>query len=765
MSYTKFPIACWQDAQQTFYARTVSGSDVSAADADQKKCLEQIRAALIWMSENRYVERPEFETPQIETLTIPVRTAEQAQGQRWPAKEMSYLQLPCIWGKRDDDSVACSLPTLKIVFSCDDEKSFREIAIEEAQAKLNGLPQSAIAAMLPAGQMQVDTLNVALGEYKDREHHLRFQALETIANPLTGKAAKKQFNQPWCRDDEVRRLVNLFSQTDGNLLLVGPRGVGKSTILMWAARELLQKRREVARKEEETKRKVPVACPVWSTSAQRVVAGMQYLGQWEQRLEAVIAELAEFQGVLCFDRLGLLLKAGGGDSSSSIASFIAPFLQNRELRVVIEATREELDQCRVELPGFENLFQLFEVEPMSEEQSWTVLNHLGQNYQRNHQVKFAEDSVPLCTRLFRRFMPYDSFPGKSVGFWKSLFEKARRKHRKTVSADDLVSSFTDLTGLPESLIRDQVGLPVAEIRQWFEQRIIGQPEACQSLTNVITTFKAGLNDPQKPIGVMLFCGPTGVGKTETVKALTQFMFGNAASEQTESGSRTLIQDRLVRLDMSEYAGLGAGQKLIMQPDGQPSQWIKRLRQQPFSIVLLDEVEKASAEVFDVLMGVFDEGRLTDRWGRVTDFRSSIIIMTSNLGVTSKDPVGFNSDSDQGFESSVRKFFRPEFFNRIDKIVPFSSLDEKSIAQIAEMELQRIAQRDGVQSRKIALTWDREVVDFLVQRGFSNKLGARPLQRAIERHVSVPLSRRIAEHPDLEECTLSFVLTNDQIVVQ
>ena len=165
------------------------------------------------------------------------------------------------------------------------------------------------------------------------------------------------------------------------------------------------------------------------------------------------------------------------------------------------------------------------------------------------------------------------------------------------------------------------------------------------------------------------------------------------------------------------------------------------------------------------MGVFDEGRLTDRWGRVTDFRSSIIIMTSNLGVTSKDPVGFNSDSDQGFESSVRKFFRPEFFNRIDKIVPFSSLDEKSIAQIAEMELQRIAQRDGVQSRKIALTWDREVVDFLVQRGFSNKLGARPLQRAIERHVSVPLSRRIAEHPDLEECTLSFVLTNDQIVVQ
>ena len=765
MSYTKFPVAFWQDAQRTFYARTVSGSDVSAADADPKKCLEQIRAALIWMSENRYVERPEFETPQIETLTIPVRTAEQAQGQRWPAKEMSYLRLPCIWGRRGDDSVACSLPTLAIDFSCDDEKNFREIAIEEAQGKLNGLPQADIGAMLPVGQMQVDTLNVALREYKDREQHLRFEALETVANPLTGKAAKKQFNQPWCRDEEVKKLVRLFSQTDGNLLLVGPRGVGKSTILMWAAREVLQQRREVVKAEDKTKRKAPVPCPVWSTNAQRIVAGMQYLGEWEQRLEAVIAELAEFQGVLCFDSLGLLLKSGGKDASSSIASFIAPFLQNRELRVVIETTREELDQCRLELPGFENLFQLFEVEPMSEQQSWTVLNRLGQNYQRNHHLQFEEDSVQLCTRLFRRFMPYDSFPGKSVGFWKSLFEKARREQRKAVSADDLVTSFTDLTGLPESLIRDQVGLPVAEVRQWFEQRIIGQSEACQSLTNVIATFKAGLNDPQKPIGVMLFCGPTGVGKTETVKALTRFMFGNATSEQTETKSRTLIQDRLVRLDMSEYAGLGAGQKLIMQPNGQPSEWIKRLRQQPFSIVLLDEVEKASVEVFDVLMGVFDEGRLTDRWGRVTDFRSSIVIMTSNLGVSSKEPVGFSGDSDRGFESSVRKFFRPEFFNRIDKIVPFSSLDEKSIAAIAEMELQRIAQRDGVLSRKIDLVWDRKVVDFLVRQGFSSKLGARPLQRAIERYVSVPLSRRIAEHPDLAQCTLSLVLTNEEVVVQ
>ena len=743
MSYTKFPIVWWKDAQETYYARTVSGEEVCAADSDLKKCIKQIKSAMLWQSENTFVREPDFEEPKLESIKVAIRTSEQFLEQRHLSNEQTYLTVPCVWGRRDDGSIVCNVPTLRLSFHCDSEDDFRDIAREQIQSRLNGCSQTSLAARLPEGELSVETINVKLGESKQVQWTFDCDNLVTVANPLTGRHSRKQFNPPINRDEEVGQLHRRFRLGQGNTLIVGPRGVGKSTIVAAAARKFHDSRREQAKSNAESevdviKARTPA---VWMCSADRIVAGMRYLGEWEERMESVIEELAEFQGILCFERLDSLCRLGGGeDASASIASFLAPFIQNRELRVVIEATREELDQCRLLLPGFENLFEIFEVEPMSEEIAQQVLSSLGQEFTRNHKIEYEAGAASLCQRLFRRFMPYDTFPGKCVGFWQNLFETAKRDRVPKIDQDRVVSAFIDLTGLPESLIRDKVSLPASEICDWFEDRIIGQPAPCKSLTDVIATFKAGLNDPKRPVGVMLFCGPTGVGKTETVKALTRFMFGNATTSN-EQEKLAIVRERLVRLDMSEFSGPGAAQRLTIQSNGQPGELVKRLRQQPFSIVLFDEIEKASSEVFDVLMGVMDEGRLTDKWGRVTDFRSAIIIMTSNLGVQTKEAVGFQSENDSGFEAGVRKFFRPEFFNRIDRVVSFSSLSPQSVRQIAEIELRALSQREGFSSRRLKLDWDSEVIKHLVNKGYSQKLGARPLQRTIEQAISLRMLSR------------------------
>ena len=233
--------------------------------------------------------------------------------------------------------------------------------------------------------------------------------------------------------------------------------------------------------------------------------------------------------------------------------------------------------------------------------------------------------------------------------------------------------------------------------------------------------------------MLLFCGPTGVGKTELAKAISQFLFG--------SGER---KDRLVRLDMSEYSSPGAAERIIGAADGEPSDLIKRFRQQPFSVLLLDEIEKAAPEVFDMLLGVFDEGRLTDCHGRLTTFRSALIIMTSNLGADRMTPFGLSKQPAGTYNAEAMSFFRPEFFNRIDAVVIFDALQESTVRQIAVNELNRIAEREGLARHAIRLEWSDAVVDLLVKRGYDVRYGARPLQRAIEELVVTPLARFLIE---------------------
>jgi ATP-dependent Clp protease ATP-binding subunit ClpC len=283
--------------------------------------------------------------------------------------------------------------------------------------------------------------------------------------------------------------------------------------------------------------------------------------------------------------------------------------------------------------------------------------------------------------------------------------------------------------------------------------VIGQPDAASTAAGLVTTIKAGLADPGRPFGVLLFCGPTGVGKTEMVQTLARYCFGADGAK-----------DRLVRLDMSEYSGWGAAQRLLQAPNGRPAAWIERVRQQPFCVVLFDEIEKASSEVFDSLLALMDEGRLSDRFGRVTQFRSAIIVMTSNLGANASAAAGFVPSAGPSYESEVSQFFRPEFFNRLDAVVTFRALSASDVEAIARKELTELAAREGFVAAGIRLECSEPLVAAVARAGYDHRFGARPLQRAIERMVATPLARWRVANPTKHNLTVKIGLDGQAAVV-
>jgi ATP-dependent Clp protease ATP-binding subunit ClpC len=363
----------------------------------------------------------------------------------------------------------------------------------------------------------------------------------------------------------------------------------------------------------------------------------------------------------------------------------------------------------------------------------------------------------LIYRLFRRFLPYEAFPGKTVNFTTMLYERAKSEHLTQITSDRVIGAFVKATGLPELFLRDEVSLEERDLQAFFEHEVIGQTEACRAATSAVLTFKSGLNDPARPISVLLFTGPTGVGKTELSRSLARFLFG--AAEDSE---------RFVRLDMSEYSLPGSAERLIAGPSGEPSEFINQMRRQPFAVVLFDEIEKADEGVFDLLLSVFDEGRLTDRFGRTTHFQSAVIIMTSNLGATASETPGFGAGDEVAsstYHRAAQIFFRPEFYNRIDSILSFNALGKDNVRRIAIKELDALTAREGMMKKNIKLAWTDRVVDHVVQLGFESRLGARPLQRMIEKEIVTSLALYLNANPHLHDSriTVDFDVATGRVI--
>jgi ATP-dependent Clp protease ATP-binding subunit ClpC len=429
-----------------------------------------------------------------------------------------------------------------------------------------------------------------------------------------------------------------------------------------------------------------------------------------------------------------------------------PYQQRAELRLIAEATPAELDAIRRLLPGLADLFQIITVPPFSRTQAISCLNQIAAAQRQNLKIDVERELIDTVYRLFARFVPYHPFPGKTTAFVADLFDRAARQDRDRISPADAIALFVQQTGVPEIFLRDELPLDIERVVQRLHAEVIGQEGACRAAAGVVTTFKAGLNDPGRPLGVLLFAGPTGVGKTQLAQSLAHFLYGGA-SDGGDIAMRPKEQ-RLVRLDMSEYAGPDAAGRFLGSPDSGPADWIQKIRQQPFTVLLLDEIEKAAPAVFDMLLGVFDEGRLTDPWGRLTHFKSAVIIMTSNLGASAGGAFGLSRSAPPIYESEAMGFFRPEFFNRVDAVVTFDPLAPETIRAIAEKELRDLAQREGLMRSKLQLRWTAALVDHLAREGFDARYGARPLQRAIEMLVVTPLSKFLVDHP-IRDATITI----------
>ena len=761
----RFPVLIWEDFAGSYTGRLVDdeedpGVQLAAVGGSVREVLQQLKEYLLWSFQSEPLRStPDFHDPQLLEFRVDVRPEYQVNGRIYPSDEPVSLRVACVHGRQESGMLVCALPMFGIQFYYYGSKALRTLVTTYVQESLKNHTPQQLSRYLPPKSVRLEEILVSGGKPRATTTTglPELVHLKVVADPVGSDAMHRSFSRPHTRERQVAELAKLLARERTSVLLVGDTGVGKTSVLVEAVRQVEREWSKVETAGSEASGSS--SHKVWLASAGRLIAGMKYLGQWQERCESLIEELARIDGVLAVEKLLELIVSGGASETDGIAAFLSPFVERGELRIVGEATPAELDACRRLLPGFVAAFRILQIPPFTEAEALSALNAYCATIERNSDVRLDSNGRALIYHLFKRFLPYEGFPGKTVNFTSRMYEVAKTNRLNEIGKDQIIGEFVKLTGLPEIFLRDEVSLDEQDVRVFFESEVIGQPEACRAATSSVLTFKAGLNDPGRPLGVLLFTGPTGVGKTELARSLARFFFGEAE-----------ISERFVRLDMSEYSLPGSAERLIAGPYGEPSEFINRMRRQPLAVVLLDEIEKADEGVFDVLLSVFDEGRLTDRFGRTTYFSSALIIMTSNLGSLKGDPPGFGSGetSYTPYDRAAQMFFRPEFYNRIDAILSFRSLDRESVRRIVEKELNSLTSREGLKKRGITLSWSQRLVDHLARQGFNARLGARPLQRTIESQLVSPLASYLNRenlphdsklHLDWDEDGLRVLISN------
>jgi ATP-dependent Clp protease ATP-binding subunit ClpA len=563
--------------------------------------------------------------------------------------------------------------------------------------------------------------------------------LDEVATDVT----KEKLPQAYEMNETVARLAEVLTgRNPRSVLLTGKSGVGKTAVFY----ELVRRRSEFRLGHT----------PFYATSGSRLVAGMSGFGMWQERCGKVWREAAKQKAILHFGNLLELMEVGKhAASDQGIAAFFRPYITRGDLLCVVECTPEQMPIIERQDPHLAESFFHINVEEPSLEQGRTILlnDAVARSKKGVARIDFA--GLEMLDRLHRRYATYSAYPGRPLRFLKNLLQD-RQDELITVSA--VTERFSEETGLPLFLLKDELPLDLRETHEWFSQRVIGQPESVNLVVDLLATVKARLTRAGKPIASLMFIGPTGVGKTEMAKSLAEFLFRD--------------RNRLIRFDMSEYADELSVGRLIGGAWGKEGLLTAKVREQPFAVILLDEFEKAHPSFFDLLLQVLGEGRLSDSLGRVAEFTNTVVIMTSNLGAeTYKQSAPGFQEADNATEKArdhflkaVRAFVRPEFFNRLDRIVPFAPLDEATVLRIAYRELERLARRDGLLYRGVELQISDEVARHLARRGYDARYGARPLKRAIERELLVPLAEGLNQQTADVSLRAEVRVTRDRLAV-
>lgn len=628
--------------------------------------------------------------------------------------------------------------------------------------------------------------------------------LDNFGRDLTRMAEDGKLDPIIGREKEIERVSQILSRRKkNNPILIGEPGVGKSAIAEGLALRIVQKK--VSR--------ILFGKRVVTLDLASLVAGTKYRGQFEERMKAVMNELEKSDDVILFiDEIHTIVGAGGASGSLDASNMFKPALARGEIQCIGATTLDEYRQYIEKDGALERRFQKVVVEPTSVEETITILENIKSKYEEHHNVIYTPEAIEACVKLTDRYISDRHLPDKAIDALdeagsrvhithivvpkdileiekaieevkekkltvvkrqkyeeaaqlrdeeKKLterldaaqkeWEEHTKKHRETVTEESVAEVVGMISGIPTQRIAQKEGEKLVSMKGDLKGAVIGQDEAVDKVVKAIQRNRAGLKDPNKPIGSFIFLGPTGVGKTQLAKVLSKYLFDN--------------NDNLIRVDMSEYMEKFAVSRLVGAPPGyvgyeEGGQLTEKVRRKPYSVILLDEIEKAHPDVYNILLQILDDGQVTDSLGRKVDFKNTIIIMTSNIGSRElKDfgqGVGFATNAKTSNQSNeakgviqraLKKTFAPEFLNRIDDVILFNALDQEDIFKIIDIELKSLFFRINELGYKIELT--KASKEFIATKGYDSQFGARPLKRALQKFLEDPIAEEIIQH-NIEE---------------
>lgn len=639
--------------------------------------------------------------------------------------------------------------------------------------------------------------------------------LNNFSIDLTQAARDGKLDMVVGREKEIQRVIEILCRRKkNNPILIGEPGVGKSAIAEGLAQMIAKRHTSPLLYNKR----------IVSLNMTAIVAGTKYRGQFEERIQALLKEIEDNPDIIVFiDEIHTLIGAGSTPGSMDAANIMKPALARGVIQCIGATTLDEYRNSIEKDGALERRFQKVLIEPTSYDQTLSILKNIKDRYERHHSVNYTDEAIEACVKLTERYITDRSFPDKAIDALDEVgskvqiknakmppsiiekekqikdveeekrqavsgqnFEKAAElrdrqsqlekelqtlneewteeygRHRETVTEKDVAEVVSVMSGIPVQRIERSEGSRLRNLDMELKQQIIGQDDAIDKIVRCIKRNRIGMRDPNKPIGVFMFLGPTGVGKTFLAKKLAEMMFGS--------------QDSLIRIDMSEYSESFNTSRLIGAPPGyvgyeSGGQLTEKVRRHPYSIVLLDEIEKAHSNVFNMLLQVLDDGRLTDGNGRNVDFRNTIIIMTSNSGTRQLrefgKSIGFNMSGEANDDSSQKEYarniikkhmskqFTPEFLNRLDEIVTFDQLDRNSIRMIIDIELKTLFSRIKELGYSVDIT--DAAKDFVASKGYDSQFGARPLKRAIQNYIENQLCEKILS----EEIKSNGIITIDK----